>query len=574
MADSSAAAAGSSCCREQEQRIRSKSAEQSRFERRMSRNSSAELATEGGRDGEVRGSGRGDGSGGDGGEIDRDMCAQEKESCRPRRSNRERPASAEVPSREHRRTRRRDLENTSRSTLEDVSPQVAEGPAIWQRPRGDAGANMQKQSEREPEWKAEAAERGVRLPRSRRPKSAYPRLEDQVRSCGGNNSGEMTGFGHSTNGGGGDRLRTGRTRSRSAKMSREMEMPAMSAIGADDELASRQNTRTGNRAADKEVAAVGYPAQAPSSVVQARKRNSRSDRPKRARARSVPEGDTSAGTEFEGRSPLGDRKRRQSSTMTPPHAGADDQREGSAAGQVCSTVLLNEPQLEDREGEARGGGEYIADCMASSQRTEVPSIVHTRESKASQDGVSRSDGVCDGRDAKVYEGEERQRAEGAERPAELPADGRDATPSSAKPTNSAETHVEVGEDCNALENTMAADVGTTSTTSPVKYTDIDSEAMDNSTQELAATTTMRQPTDGSTPQGPQNTDHDGPESLRDSHRGALWIEDQRVVERVQDSTSKEVTKGESEVGEAGQAVREWSSSQSNVDGVSRSSEVR
>ncbi|CAM9181205.1 unnamed protein product [Sphacelaria rigidula] len=311
-----------------------------------------------------------------------------------------------------------------------------------------------------------------------------------------------------------------------------------------------------------------------SSVVQVRKRSSRSDRSKRARERGVLEGDAGAGTEYEERYPRGGRKCRQSSTVTPPHAGVDSQRSGSATGQVCSTVLLNEPQHVEREkGKTKRDGEYNTDYMASSPCAEEHSNVHKMESEASANGDSRSDGVFDGCDGEVYVGGEQQGAEGGERPAEVMVDGRDAMGSTSETTICAEMRVEAAEDFTANKNTMTVAAGTGSTASPATNADVEPVAMGDSTQELGATITMRQPTDRSTQQSPQNTNADAPKSLRDSHRGALWIEDQVIVESVPGGISKEVTIEESEVEEAGQADREWPSPQPNVDGVSGYSEV-
>lgn len=537
----------------EEQLSRPRSAGREGFKRRMTQNSSTEQVFGGGGGG---GAGAGGGGGGVGGGTDSDTWFQGREGVR-RRGSRERPASAEVP-REHRRERRRYLGSVSYSTIQEVSHAVREDltPRQRQQSRGDTGVNAPYKSECDPRLGSEGGRR-ARVPRSRRPKSAYPRLEDQVRP--GGSGGEISRVGCTENDRSDRGIRTERARSRSARSFGDEQIPTMS-VSDGDGVDSRRNSR--GRTED-ENAGSRKRTRTAQQVAQVRKNIGRSDRSTRARAVGSEEG-----TEQARRWPAaGDWKRRQASAVS-PYRGVECKTKGSA-DQAHTIDLATRPQQVEWNGHTEQGGGHDADTTASSRHTRGGTDSQTRkrgELAISDDGG----GVCNGRDGKIYVD-----LEDGQDSATLMSVGRNAT-SFIEEKLHPEARVEVVLEEALAETTTQASAEETSAAAPAMKADVDPLLVDE-VQRLDAAMPASSSKIDSMPRREMNLHNIAPESLQVSYRTVPMIEEEGVVESAQEDTSNGAKGKEAPmVGVAREeTVREWSSSQLNVDGVSSGlSEVR
>lgn len=500
------------------------------------------------------GGGGGDRGGGDGGDdvIDSDPWYQGREGFH-RRGSRERPASADVP-RERHRERRQNLRTVSRSIIQRGSHAASEDPIPWrrQRSRDDVRENALYKSKYDPGWRLGGGRR-VGAPRYRRPKSAYPRLEDQIRPGG---SGREIGDVRCTDNGRSDEgARAERTRSSSAHSFRN-KLVATMPVSDSDGVGSRRNSRSrpeGEHAGRKRVKSAQHASQVHKNI-------GRNDRLKRAKVVGVEEGNeegTERGRQWSG---AGDQKSTQTSAVS-SHRGVDRKKDVLADQAYVTDLAIRTRQMDWSE-HIEQGGDRDADPTASTRHTKsvTDSPTREREKSATRDTFG---GICHGRDGKIY-----VYLEDDEDTAALMSTGRNAA-FCLEDNIIPEARVEVeAEDAMATTMTQAPAEETFEVV-PVIHVDADPFSFDEK-QRLDAVT----PADGSRidsiPRNKINVHDIAPDLLEVSHTRVPMIEKEGIEERCQEDTFNEAKEMEAPVvGVIGkESVQEWSLSQLNVDGVS------
>lgn len=304
--------------------------------------------------------------------------------------------SAEVPTRGNPSERRR-CDIKPHPMRRESSNAIPEEPT-WQPPRADAVCRTLGQSEGDIGRRA-AGGRRTHVHQSKRPTSAYPRLEDQSRS-GAAGSG-IGGVGNGSTGtGSASRACVDRDRCRSAGSSRRSMIPMMSVVGhgrCEDRRSS------GDRSRNENADSMSKRTDTAQRVVECRANANDKGRAKRARTASIGKGieeGAPGATECRKRS-LGERKRRQSGTAETASVGLKCPRKGAAAlaRVTTSSARPNRPGPDVQGGHGSNRGDRAT--LSRNNRREYSSS-RTNDRGMRNDGEDLSGGMASGRDGKMY----------------------------------------------------------------------------------------------------------------------------------------------------------------------------